>query len=111
MNDNKEENGDAHYLSIYAQFNSEAELTQWYNDNIAQHAGYGKPVFSWSMDDESIYRDKLTTAQQALDGAVKALKSIERAVPIETPDKLGLPLTQITKFTLEALAQIEELRK
>lgn len=65
-----------HYLSIFAKFGSEKELTQWYQDNIAAHAGYGKPVFSWSMDDESGHRDTLEALTEREAKLVEALESI-----------------------------------
>lgn len=51
-------------------------------------------------------KEQLTAAQQKLDVAVEALKEIERAIPIETPDKLGLPLVKICQIALEALNTI-----
>jgi len=49
-----------------------------------------------------------STTQQKLDLAVEALKAIERVIPIETPDKLGLEMTRIAAITLEALANIKD---
>lgn len=70
----KESEGLKHYLTIFSMFDTEKELAQWYQENIAKHAGYGKPVFSWSMDDESSYRDenaKLTAIVKELREALE----------------------------------------
>lgn len=68
---------------------------------------YEKAAIKFALENyEKSREEQLTATQQKLDVAVEALEKIERIIPIETPDKLGLPLVKICQITLEALNTI-----
>jgi hypothetical protein len=56
-------------------------------------------------------QQKLDDMRAKLKIAEAALKEIESAIPIETSDKLGFPLTQIAVITLEALAALASIKE
>ena len=44
-------------LTIYAQFETEEDRKKFFDSHVAPFAGMSKPVFSHSIEDESMYRD------------------------------------------------------
>lgn len=52
------------YLSIYCRFKTDEERIKWMKDHVInQSIPTGGPVFSWSDEDESGYRDALAKAK------------------------------------------------
>ena len=48
-----------HFISVYASFETEEDAKKWAHEHaIKQSIPNGGPVFSYSNEDESIYRDK-----------------------------------------------------
>jgi len=58
------------YLSVYASFANDAERRAWMKDHVVKHSiPHGGPIYSFSIDKESQYRDLCEELLEALEMA------------------------------------------
>lgn len=68
-------------VSIYARFDTEEDREDWFDFHILPETSpSGGPVFSWSDEDESGYRDLITELVGALEEAQYALRSADKTI-------------------------------
>jgi hypothetical protein len=80
-----------HYLSVFAKFNSEQELQQWYEANIQAHElPRGGCVFSWSLDDESKFRDSNNALIEEIEKTVTLLGRTIEILPVNEASALAM---------------------
>jgi hypothetical protein len=88
------------YLSVFAEFESDEVRRAWMKEHVIKHGRpHNGPIYSWSIDKESDYRDQNTELLEALE---MALPYIEEGEEFNKPRIKGRDSKKIRELIAKA---------